>query len=219
METGAIILCGGESTRMGCDKALLPFGPESMLQRVVRLLGEAVRPDRTVIVAAAHQRLPLLPAGVITTRDERPERGPLEGLAAGLRAAPSIVDTVYVSSCDVPLLVPAFVRRMFELLEVAENADPRAIAVPRSFDIAVPRDRDFYHPLAAVYRRSVLPCIERLLAADRLGVRLLFDEARTRAVFVEDLRPIDPQLDTLKNLNTPEEYQAALRAAELAEGP
>ena len=68
MNTGGIILCGGKSTRMGSPKAWLPFGPETMLQRVVRLLGTVVSP--IVAVAAPEQSLPELPAEVIVTRDE-----------------------------------------------------------------------------------------------------------------------------------------------------
>src|SRR5580700_7537309 len=114
MTTGGIVLCGGRSTRMGVSKATLPFGPETMLQRVVRLLGTVVSP--IVVVAAREQSLPELPDGVTITRDEREQRGPLEGLRAGLRALPQSVGIAYVTSCDVPLLVPSFVGRMIELL-------------------------------------------------------------------------------------------------------
>src|SRR5580658_11139925 len=111
---GGIVLCGGKSTRMGRPKATLPFGPETMLQRVVRLLGTVVSP--IVAVAAREQVLPELPDGIIVTRDEREAKGPLEGLRAGLTALPASVDIAYVTSCDVPLLVPGFVERMLELL-------------------------------------------------------------------------------------------------------
>src|SRR5262249_16790019 len=104
MTVGAIVLCGGRSTRMGSPKALLPFGGETMRQRVVRLLGTVVAP--VVVVAADHQPLPELPADVIVARDEQEARGPLEGLRAGLKALPVSVDAAYVTSCDVPLLVP-----------------------------------------------------------------------------------------------------------------
>ena len=90
MTAGGIVLCGGRSSRMGTSKALLPFGPETMLQRVVRLLGTVVAP--IVAVAATDQVLPALPAGVIVTRDEREGRGPLEALRAGLKALPPDVE-------------------------------------------------------------------------------------------------------------------------------
>ena len=194
---GGIVLCGGLSTRMGVPKATLPFGPETMLQRVVRLLGTAVSP--LVAVAARGQELPSLPAGVIITRDEREQRGPLEGLRAGLKALPESVDIAYITSCDVPLLVPAFVERMVEMLG--------------DHDIAVMEIDGFPHPLSAVYRRSTLPHVEALLEKDRLRPVFLFDAVRTRRVSPDEMRLADPDLRTLRNLNTPEDYQAALLEA------
>src|SRR5690349_629710 len=78
-----IVLCGGKSSRMGRPKALLPFGPELMLQRVVRILSTVVAP--IVVVAARDQELPSLSGDVLPARDEREGRGPLEGLLAGMK--------------------------------------------------------------------------------------------------------------------------------------
>lgn len=194
---GGIVLCGGRSTRMGSSKALLPFGSETMLQRVVRLLGTVVSP--IVVVAAAEQSIPELPSSITITRDEREARGPLEGLRAGLKALPANVESAYVTSCDVPLLVPVFVQRMFELLG--------------DHDICVVEIDGFAHPLSAVYRRNTLPHVEALLAADRLRPAYLFDAVKTRRVSPIELTSADPQLLTLRNLNTPEDYSAALAAA------
>ena len=197
MTTGGIVLCGGRSSRMGSPKALLPFGDETMLQRVVRLLGSVVSP--LVVVAAPDQSLPDLPAAVSVTRDEREGRGPLEGLRAGLKALPATVDAAYVTSCDVPLLVPAFALRMIDLIGDA--------------DIAVMEIDGFPHPLSAVYRRSTLPHVEKLLAEDRLRPVFLFDAVKTRRVRPEEMISVDPQLLTLRNLNTREDYEQALETA------
>jgi molybdopterin-guanine dinucleotide biosynthesis protein A len=199
MVKGAIILCGGKSSRMGRDKATLPFGPELMLSRVVRLVSEVIEPGNIVVVAAPEQVLPDLYAGVTVAHDEHKERGPLEGLAAGLRQLSGRVDAAYATACDVPLLAPAFVVRMFELLG--------------DYDIAVPRDGEHHHPLAAVYRTTVLPHVERLLGGDRLRPRFLFDEANTREIDVEQLRAVDAELATLENLNHEADYLAALAVA------
>ena len=198
MTTGGIILCGGRSTRMGTAKATLPFGPENMLQRVVRLLGAVVEP--IVVVAARDQELPLLPK-IIIARDEREQRGPLEALRSGLKALPASVDAAYITSCDVPLLVPGFVTRMIELLG--------------DHDIAVMEIDGFAHPLSAVYRRSVLPHVESLLAQDKLRPVFLFDAVRTRRVQTPQMVSADPELRTLRNLNTPADYQQALKDANL----
>jgi molybdenum cofactor guanylyltransferase len=197
MNAAGIILCGGRSTRMGSSKALLPFGDETMLQRVVRLLGTVVSP--LVVVAAAEQSLPQLPSAVTITRDEREGRGPLEGLRAGLKALPPDVEAAYVTSCDVPLLVPEFVQQMIHFLS--------------DHDIAVVEIDGFAHPLSAVYRRRTLPHIEALLAQDRLRPVFLFEAVITRRVRPEELASADPQLLTLRNLNTPEDYREALQAA------
>jgi molybdenum cofactor guanylyltransferase len=199
MKRGAVVLCGGKSTRMGRDKATLPFGPETMLQRVVRLLGEVVPTSQIVVVGAAGQVLPPLPDEVVMAWDEHTARGPLEGMAAGLHRMPPQVEAVYVTSCDVPLLVPAFVDRMFTELGDAV--------------IAVPFDGEHHHPLAAVYRTSVLSTIERLLAADQLRPRALFDQVATRTVDVATLRDVDPELLTLENLNHAGDYESARQRA------
>ncbi len=187
---------------MGSSKAELPFGPETMLERVVRLLGEVVAP--IVVVAAPDQSLPLFPKSVIVAHDEQEFRGPLEGLRAGLKALPDAIDAVYATSCDVPLLVPAFVRRMIDLLG--------------DHEIAVPESDGFPHPLAAVYRCGVLPHVESLLAADRLRPVFLFEGVKTRHVAWDELKDVDPGLLTLRNLNTHEEYLEALAKAGIAAG-
>lgn len=197
MRRGAIVLCGGQSLRMGISKALLPFGPETMLQRVVRLLSQVVEP--IVVVSAADQTLPLLPAGVRCVHDEHPDRGPLEGLAAGLQAIEDAADACYVTGCDVPLLEPAFVAKMFELLG--------------DCDAAVPAVDGFRQSLAAVCRPGVLSQIRQLLAADRLKTADLFDQIRTREVAPQELQDVDPRLGSLDNLNEPAAYFAALQVA------
>ena len=188
---------------MGSPKALLPFGGETMLQRVVRLLGDVVSP--LVVVAAPDQVLPELPASVIVTRDEREGRGPLEALRAGLSALPADAEMAYVTSCDVPLLVPAFVDRMVVLLGEAE--------------IAVLEIDGFTHPLSAVYRRRTLPHVEALLTADRLRPAFLFDAVRTRRVSPAEMTAVDPELLTLRNLNTRQDYLDALATAGLEPPP
>jgi len=199
LTAGGIVLCGGRSRRMGSSKALLPFGAETMLQRVVRLVGTVVSP--VVVVAAPDQVLPDLPADVAIVVDEREGRGPLEGLRAGLTALPGEVDVAYVTSCDVPLFVPGFARRLIDLLG--------------DHEITVMEIDGFAHPLSAVYRRTTLPHVEGLLAHDRLRPAFLFDVVRTRRVQANEVSDVDPQLLTLRNLNTPEDYRAALALAGL----
>ena len=201
MKFGGIVLCGGQSSRMGRPKAWLPFADEFMLPRVVRLLREVVEP--VVVVAAPGQDVPPLPAEVAVVRDEERERGPLQGLAAGLAALRGRADAAYLSSCDVPFLRPAFVRRLITLL--GDN------------NICVPRVGDYHHPLAAVYRLDVEESVRRLLAENRLRPFFLFEAIPTRVVDATELADVDPTFQSLQNLNMPEDYEAALREAASSE--
>ena len=191
---GGIVLCGGQSKRMGRPKAWLPFGRETMLPRVVRLLGGVVSP--IVVVAAPDQQVPPLPPEIQIVRDEELGRGPLQGLAGGLAALQGQAEGAYLSSCDVPFLRPAFVRRLIELL--GDKA------------VCVPRVGEYHHPLAAVYRVEVAEEVQKLLSENRLRPFFLFEEVPTRVVEAGELADVDPTFQSLRNLNTPEEYEAAL---------
>src|SRR5689334_21043921 len=113
MNPASVVLCGGDSRRMGVPKAWLAFGPERLLQRVVRLVGTVARP--IVVVAAPGQELPELPADVSIVRDPIAGRGPLQGLAAGLAALPDSLELVYATATDVPFLEPRWITRLAEL--------------------------------------------------------------------------------------------------------
>ena len=195
-----IVLCGGKSSRMGREKAWLPVGDETMLARVVRILSGVVSP--IVVVAAQGQELPELPQGVLLARDEHDSLGPLAGIAAGLARLAGECDAAYVSSCDAPLLAPAFVEKMIDSLD--------------DYDLVIPRDGKFHHPLAAVYRTSLAPAIEAQVAARRLRTAYMLHLCKAREIDVAELRAVDPELRSLWNINTPDDYRAALLALEAA---
>ena len=193
----AVILCGGESRRMGRSKAWLPVGDERMLQRIVRLAGLAASP--IVVVGAQEQELPALPADAIVVRDTVAGRGPLQGLATGLGALTDDVELVYATSTDVPFLELRWVGHLAKLSV--------------GYDLVIPYVDGRHHPLAAVYRRrTVLPVIEDLLREDRLRPTLLVEIVKTRLVSEHELRTVDPELRTLINLNFPEDlWRSATR--------
>jgi molybdenum cofactor guanylyltransferase len=194
-QPAALILCGGASRRMGRPKAWLPFGSETLLGRAARLVATVAAP--VLVVAAPDQDLPPLPPGVDVVRDPIAFRGPLQGLASGLAALPETSTLVYATSTDVPFFEPAWVNRLAELI----GGD----------DLAIPFVDGFHHPLAALYRRAtVLPAVRALLAADRLRPVFLTEAVRTRVVTRDELRTVDPELGTLRNLNSREDYLRAL---------
>jgi molybdenum cofactor guanylyltransferase len=200
---GAVVLCGGESRRMGRSKAWLVFGEETMLERIVRLVATAARP--IVVVAAFDQELPALGVEVSVVRDPVAGRGPLQGLAAGLAALPESVELVYATATDVPFLEPRWIMRLVELSDGS--------------DLVIPFVGGYHHPLAALYRRSkVLPTIDDLLRGDRLRLFSLIDAVETRVVDASEMSAVDAALQTLRNLNSPEDYERALRDADLFGG-
>lgn len=194
-----LILCGGRSTRMGRPKLSLPFGPETMLARVVRTVAGVVRP--VVVVAAPGQEVPELPGEAAVVRDEQEGLGPLGGLATGLASLRTVAEAAYVSSCDAPLLQPAFIQRMTSLLG--------------DHELVILRDGKYHHPLAAVYRTHLEDRVRELIAAERLRPFFLVESCDSRIVDVEELRDVDPRLDSLRNTNTPADYAAALHDAGL----
>jgi len=220
---------------MGTPKAWLPFDGEFMIARVVRVMREAV--DPVVVVAAPGQDLPPLLAGTVTVRDEEEGQGPLAGLAAGLAALEGTADAVYLSSCDVPFLRAAVVRRMLAALEDPTPAVPlSSLPGPREAPLTgpgrelrgtagagfahapsdtlacVPRVNDRLHPLAAVYRVRVLPTVRAMLGARQLRMTDLFERVPTRVIGPDELIGADPELVSLRNINTPEEYEAARKS-------
>ena len=196
---GAVVLAGGQSTRMGRDKASLPLGDRPLVGHVVRALAQVV--GEIVLVTRRGQAVVdvgPLPAGVVLRRvhDETEGLGPLGGLAPGLRALEAPV--AFVTGCDLPFLSPAFVRAVLEALGDA--------------DVALPCVRDRLEPLAGAYRRAtVLPAVETLLAEGRLRTLDVFDRVRGVRVSEATLRAVDPDLRSLTNLNDPGAYEAALR--------
>jgi molybdopterin-guanine dinucleotide biosynthesis protein A len=197
MQRGAIILCGGQSSRMGADKALLPFGEETMLERVVRIVNAQVPADHTVVVAAAQQKLP--PLQTLLCIDEHDCHGPLVAMARGIAALPKNIDAVFVTGCDAPLLVPEVIDFLF-----AELGSAEAI---------VPTDVEHLHPLCAVYRTRVLSKIEQQIRQGQHSLHQLIKQLDAKLIDTQLLRPLDPELLSLRNLNSHDDYESALATA------
>jgi molybdopterin-guanine dinucleotide biosynthesis protein A len=175
---------------MGRDKASLPFGDEILLARVVRIVRGVT--DDVVLVAREGQALP---EGFEAVRDPAEGLGPLAGIAAGLRKVTS--DRAFVTGCDAPLLQPALIHRLFELAD--------------GYDAAVPLIDGRFMATTAVYARSVASTAEALVARRELRARALLDHVRVRMIEPAELRDVDPDLDSFRTCNTPEDYADALR--------
>jgi molybdenum cofactor guanylyltransferase len=191
---------------MGRPKAGLDWHGEPLAARVVRVLARTVGDGQVVAVSAPGQDLPDLPGHVEVVADPVEGDGPLRGLAVGLAALEGRADIAFVSAVDLPFLHARFVTAVLA-------------AVGTNDDAAVPVAHGHRHPLAAVYRIALLPLVEDLLARGERRTGLLADQVRTR--FLDEtillatpgLGEVDPELEALRNVNTPVEYDVA-RAVE-----
>ncbi len=199
LKVGGIILCGGKSSRMNYPKAMLPVGTELMLPRVVRILSTVVSP--IVVVASEGQQLPELPESVTVVNDKEPEAGVLSAINHGLAVLQEQCDAAFVSGCDTPLIHAAFISKIISAL--AEN------------QLVMVQEGRWHHPLAAVYRTSLVEPIQHSISLNQRRPVELADKVKACFLDAEELREVDPDLQGLQNINTPEQYMELLRVTGL----
>jgi molybdenum cofactor guanylyltransferase len=186
---------------MGRPKAWLEWHGSTLLYRAAAILARAVE-GPVVVVAAPGQELPPLPRGVEVVEDPVEGLGPMQGLAVGLAAVADRAETAFVCSTDMPFLHPAFVRRVLR-------------AVTPGTDVALPVARGFRQPLAAGYRTGLAGLIEELLAQGDLRPGMIFKHCEVARLGDEELLADaelarnDPTLESVVNVNSPEDYAAA----------
>jgi len=191
MDATAIILTGGKSSRMGRPKALLPFAGEPLIAHVVRALKTIFA--EAVVVAAPEQELPTLPA--VLVHDDVAYQGPVSGIYHGLTA--SAGEVCFVTSCDAPFLNLALVAHLLSRIS--------------DCDVVVPYWQERLQPLHAAYRRSVAPLLREQLNRGELRPISLYPKVRTREIHEVEIRRIDPEGLSFLNMNSPEDYDAALK--------
>lgn len=191
------IQAGGQSSRMGEDKALKTFLGHPLIQRVVERLAPIA--DEMIVTTNRPEEyrfldLPLFP-------DIKPGRGALGGLYTAIASASQSI--VAVAACDMPFASAALLQTASRLL-VAEEVD-----------VVIPRSEEGYEPLHAVYRRAAcLPAIESALAADKWKVIAWFPQVKVRVLAPEEIKHDDPSGLAFWNVNTPEEFLEAEKLAQ-----
>jgi molybdenum cofactor guanylyltransferase len=186
---------------MGTPKAALEWHGSTLLRRTTGIVSR-VAEGPVVVVRARGQSLPALPSDIEVVDDPREGMGPLQGLAAGLAAVAQRAEIAFVCSTDLPFLHPVFVGRV--LRAAAEGAD-----------VGLPVAGGYPQPLAASYRTTLAPLAERLVAQRRLRPAFLFDQCLVARLDETALRAdpalaaLDPELDSVLNINEPADYLAA----------
>lgn len=197
--TAGIVLAGGRSSRMGTAKAALEWHGSTLLRRTTGILARTVD-GPVVVVRAPGQQLPPLPDTVELVDDPVEGLGPVQGIAAGLAAVADRAEVAFVCSTDLPFLHPAYVRRVVALLDG---------------DAVLPHARGHRQPLAAAYRTALAPVLAEMARNGELKLGQLFERCRTRHVDDAELladprlQAVDPELDSVVNVNEPADYRAA----------
>lgn len=187
-----VIQAGGESRRMGKDKALMPFLGAPLIQRLIarlRLIADEMLITTNTPSAYQFLGLPLFP-------DKIPNRGALGGLFTALSA--SHYPLVAVIACDMPFINPTLLSAQREAIEASRA------------DLAIPRTEQGLEPFHAIYRRETcLPWVHAALEEGRWRVDAWFDKVHLRIFTLEESKKYDPDLLSFMNVNTPEEFKKA----------
>jgi len=187
---------------MGVPKAALEWHGSTLVYRTAALLSRTVD-GPVVVVAAPGQQLPELPTAVQVVEDPVEGQGPMRGIATGLAAVADRAPAAFVCATDMPFLHPTFVTRVLREFAVADT------------DVVLPTVRGFRQPLAAVYRTALAALLADLASGGELRLGTLFERCRVRRIDAEELvagtalARLDADLESVTNLNTPGEYEAA----------
>ncbi len=186
----AVVLAGGRSTRMGADKATVPFCGRRMIDVVI----ERLRGLTDEVVVCARERGTLEPILVPVVEDTEAYAGPLPALVAGIRAAGT--PRVVAVACDMPFLNVPLLAHLTGALD-------------EETDAVVPVTADGPQPLHAAYGDCAVEPLLAALAAGERSLRGALERLRVRWVGEEVWRGIDPTGRSFQNVNTPDELAEA----------
>lgn len=187
-----VILAGGKSSRMGQEKALMAVAGVTVLKRVLGVFGKLF--DEILIVTNRKGRFGEY--GYPEIVDLIPDCGPLGGIYTGLHSAKS--ERIFVASCDLPFINTSSIALLMK--EAGE------------YDIVVPDIEGRLHPLHAIYSKRCMPFILERLKNRRLDITGFINDAgklSVKRVQAEELMNEDPDLISLFNMNTQEDWMAA----------
>lgn len=186
----AFILAGGKSSRMGTDKAFLPFRGRTLLSRALETAHTLTDGIYIVGDPAKFEGL----GNVIA--DTFPDSGPLGGIHAALAAHKA--EWNLVLAVDLPLITPAFLKFL-----VGESRRSDAV-------VTVPQSNGLFHPLCAVYRAGFAGIAEQALRTGHYKIDPLFRSVETGIIDDSDLQKAGFSARLFANVNTAEEYRALL---------
>jgi len=182
----AFVLAGGRSSRMGADKALLPLGDLTLLERALRMVNQVASESYIVGPRDRYERF-----GEVA-EDIFPGCGPLAGIHAALTNTRT--DLNLILSVDMPIMTTSFLSWLIQTAVASEAL------------MVVPEAAGGLQPLCATYRRGVAAIAERALREGDYKVGHLFSQAPTRILSEQEIVAAGFSPEIFRNINTPEEY-------------
>ncbi len=180
-----VILSGGKNFRMGQNKAFLKIAGVPIIERTFHLFRSLFQ--EIIIVTNERERYLQFDAKVCA--DLIPDAGVLGGLYTGLFYSSFFYS--FVVACDMPYLKRSVIDHLIQRME--------------GYDVILPRTEDGLEPLHAVYSKECIEPIRRLLKEKKTRIIDLFPFARVNVVSPHEILPLDPDMESFINLNTPEE--------------
>ncbi len=189
------ILAGGQSLRMGRDKAFLPIAGRPVILRVLERVSSLS--DDVILITNTPDKYRVCPDCRVV-EDIHPYKGPLGGIQSALTVARN--PHCLIVACDMPFLNAALLRHMVGLV--------------RSYDVVVPRVADRLETMHALYSQACLAPIERHLLGGELAIRSFFDDVHVRIVECDEVARFDPLFQSFLNMNTPADWERLQQMAE-----
>ena len=200
------IQAGGQSSRMGEDKALKPFLGRPLIQCVI----ERLKPIADEVIVTTNRPEDYSFLNLPLFSDLKPDRGALGGLYTAIASATNPI--VAVVACDMPFASPTLLEAASKIL-TDENVDV-VIARVASRAKRAGKSEEGYEPLHALYRRETcLPAIETAIEADQWKVIAWFPQVKVRVLASDEIKRHDPSGLAFWNVNTPEEFAQAEKIA------
>jgi molybdopterin-guanine dinucleotide biosynthesis protein MobB len=192
-ELTGVVLAGGVSARMGCDKATLEFGGGPLLPQLVERLLPQCAGGVLVVRRDALQEIPALPEGGRVVDDLLPQHAALGGLYTGLALAPT--PYVFLAACDMPLLDPQLIAWM-------------ASTGPASADVLLPISAGHPQPCHAIYSHHCLAAIKEALLSGEFRMDGWHGSVRVERLLQEAWAAVHPSGNSFRGANTEEELMA-----------
>ena len=190
---GAIILAGGQSSRMGMDKATLEISGKSIVERLLIKLSPIV--DEVVVIRAPGQDMPHFPEEfknrIKEGWDSVKGQGPLQGIVDALPLLKPEIDKVFLLTCDLPYITTEWLQNLKDIMT-------------EEFDIVCTEENDIINPLLAIYRRPVLEPASKLLREGKRRPISLWEGWRMARLSAPKETPW-----VCRDVNTPEEFREA----------